>query len=313
MRRLASLTLKQLRALEAVERTGSISRAAEELGLTAPAVHSQLKALEHTFGCAMLSRDGAGPFIVTAEGAVLLHAYERADAGFRIALRRIDALQKGLAGTVVLGVVSTGKYFAPGIVARLRKSCPEIEILLQIGNRDSIIGALQDGALDLAIMGRPPRVPALEAISLGDHPHVLIAPPDHPLAAKRDITPDEVLNEIILMREQGSGTRILATRFLDRIGEGKPYERSEMGTNETIKQAVIAGLGIALISYHTVVEELRSGRLVTLDLPGLPIMRHWFLLHPADAPLSGAARTVWEFIAAERDSFLPRWPAGHVD
>ncbi|APZ53818.1 LysR family regulator CbbR [Salipiger abyssi] len=308
MRRLASLTFKQLRALEAVERTGSISRAAEELGLTAPAVHSQLKALDATFGCAMLSREGAGPFVATPEGRVLLQAHERADAGFRLALRRIDALQTGLAGTVVLGVVSTGKYFAPGIVARLRKSCPEIEVLLQVGNRDTIISALQDGALDLAIMGRPPRDPPLQAISLGDHPHVLIAPPDHPLAHAPRITPEDVLKETILMREPGSGTRILATRFLDRIGEGKTYERSEMGTNETIKQAVIAGLGLALISYHTVVEELRSGRLVTLDLPGLPIVRHWFLLHPEDAPLSGAARTVWEFIAAEKDSFLPRWP-----
>lgn len=308
MRRLASLTFKQLRALEAVDRTGSISRAAEELGLSAPAVHSQLKALDQTFGCAMLSRDGAGPFHATPEGAALLQAHEKADAGFRMALHRIDALQKGMAGTVVLGVVSTGKYFAPGIVARLRRSCPDIEILLQVGNRDTIITALQDGALDLAIMGRPPRDPPLEAISLGDHPHVLIAPPDHPLAGAERITPDDVLAETILMREQGSGTRILATRFLDRIGEGKTYERVEMGTNETIKQAVIAGLGLALISYHTVVEELRSGRLVALDLPGLPITRHWFLLHRAETPLSGAARTVWEFIAAEKDSFLPAWP-----
>ena len=308
MRRLASLTLKQLRALEAVERTGSISRAAEELGLTAPAVHSQLRALDQTFGCAMMTRGGAGPFRVSPEGQVLLGAWERADAAFRLALRRIDSLQKGLAGTVVLGVVSTGKYFAPGIVARLRKAVPDIEILLQVGNRDEIIGALQDGALDLAIMGRPPRAPALEALWLGDHPHVLVAPPDHPLAGSSTISPDDVLGDTILMREPGSGTRIVAARFRDRLGAGKTYERAEMGTTWTIKQAVIAGLGIALISYHTVSEELRSGRLVALDLPGLPIMRHWFVLHPTDTPLSGATRTVWDFIAAEKDAFLPHWP-----
>ncbi|WP_417725441.1 LysR family transcriptional regulator [Salipiger sp.] len=310
MRRLASLTFKQLRALEAVERTGSIARASEELGLSAPAVHSQLKALDETFGCAMLSRAGSGKFRVTAEGRALLDAHLRADAGFRLALRRIDSLQKGMAGTVVLGVVSTGKYFAPGIVARLRRAYPEIEILLQIGNRDRIIAGVQDGAFDLAIMGRPPREPPLEALSIGDHPHVLIAGPDHPLAGRGDLTADEVLAETILMREQGSGTRILATRFLDRLGEGKTYERTEMGTNETIKQAVIAGLGIALISYHTVVEELRSGRLVALDLPGLPILRHWFLLHRSDTVLSGAGRTVLAFIAAEKDGFLPAWPPG---
>lgn len=308
MRRLASLTLKQLRALEAVERTGSISRASEELGLTAPAVHSQLRALDQTFGCVLLSREGAGKFHATPEGAALLQAWATAEAGFRRALQRIDALQKGMAGSVVLGVVSTGKYFAPGIVARLRKACPEIEIVLEVGNRDTIIAALQDGVLDLAIMGRPPREPAVEALSIGDHPHVLIAPPDHPLAGNADLTADDVLGETILMREPGSGTRILATRFLDRIGEGKPYARAEMNSNETIKQAVIAGLGIALISYHTVAEELRSGRLATLDLPGLPIMRHWFLLNRADRPATGATRTVRDFIAAERAGFLPSWP-----
>ncbi|HBM58985.1 MAG TPA: LysR family transcriptional regulator [Citreicella sp.] len=308
MRRLSSLTLKQLRALEAVERTGSISRAAEELGLTAPAVHSQLKVLEQTFGCGLLSREGAGRFHATPEGAALLQAWRSAEAAFRLGLQRIDALQKGLAGTVVLGVVSTGKYFAPGLVARLRRACPEIEVVLQVGNRDTIISALQDGALDLAIMGRPPREPMVESLSIGVHPHVLIAPPDHPLAGQAGVTAAAVLAEPLLMREPGSGTRILATRFLDRIGEGKTYARSEMNSNETIKQAVIAGLGIALISYHTVVEELRTGRLVTLDLPGLPILRHWFLLHRADMPLTGAARTVWDFIAAERAGILPGWP-----
>ncbi|WP_353471710.1 LysR family transcriptional regulator [Salipiger sp. H15] len=308
MRRLASLTLKQLRALEAVERTGSISRAAEELGLSAPAVHSQLKALDTTFGCVLLTREGAGKFTATPEGAALLQAWASSEASFRRALQRIDALQKGMAGSVVLGVVSTGKYFAPGIVARLRKACPGIEIVLEVGNRDAIVAALHDRALDLAIMGRPPREPAVEALSIGDHPHVLIASPDHPLATAATITPEDVLEETILMREPGSGTRILATRFLDRIGEGKPYARSEMNSNETIKQAVIAGLGIALISYHTVAEELRSGRLATIDLPGLPIVRHWFLLHRADMPVTGAARTVWDFIAAERAGFLPSWP-----
>lgn len=305
MKRLAALTLRQLRALDSVARTGSISRAAEELGLTAPAVHSQLKSLEDNFGCALLSRHGATGFSATAEGEALLAAYRRAQAGFELAIRRIDGLQKGFAGTVILGVVSTGKYFAPGLVASLREAYPDIEVVLKIGNRDFIIQALQDSALDLAIMGRPPRDPAVVAAAIGDHPHVLIAPPRHPLAQVAAVTAEDILSQPLILREPGSGTRILATRYLDRIGEGRPYETTEMGSNETIKQAVIAGLGIAMISQHTVTEELKAGRLVVLNAPGLPIVRHWFLLHREDLALTGAMRRVHDFIIAQNGSFLP--------
>ncbi|WP_343079476.1 LysR family regulator CbbR [Ostreiculturibacter nitratireducens] len=306
MQRLNTLTFKQLRALDAVARTGSITRAADELGLTPPAVHSQLKALEENFGCSMLSRKGSGAFNETPEGAELLRAFDKAQAGLELAIHRIEALKKGFAGTVVLGVVSTGKYFAPGLVARLRHAYPDIEIILRIGNRDAIITALQDSAIDLAIMGRPPRDPPVESLLIGEHPHVLIAPPDHRLAKGGSITADDILSETIIVREPGSGTRILATRYLDRIGEGRPYETTEMGSNETIKQAVIAGLGIAMISAHTVTEELRTGRLRAIDIDGLPIIRHWFLLHRRDLQLTGAMRTVRSFIEQEKGSFLPR-------
>ena len=144
MRRLESLTFKQLRALDSVAATGSISRAAEMLLLTPPAVHSQLKALEANFGCEMVHRDPHGQFILTGEGAALLEAHKRAQADFRMAVQRIDALHKGLAGTVVLGVVSTGKYFAPGLVAQLRQTHPDIEVVLKVGNRNTIISALEE-------------------------------------------------------------------------------------------------------------------------------------------------------------------------
>lgn len=306
MKRLAALTFRQLRALDSVVRTGSISRAAEELGLTAPAVHSQLKSLEDNFGCALLSRHGVSGFQPTPEGDVLLDAYRRARAGFELAIRRIDGFQKGFSGTVILGVVSTGKYFAPGLVARLREAYPDIEVVLKIGNRDFIVQALQDTSVDLAIMGRPPRDPAVVATAIGEHPHVLIAPPGHPLAHKAAVMANDVLSQPIIMREQGSGTRILATRYLDRIGEGLPYQTTEMGSNETIKQAVIAGLGIAMISQHTVTEEIKAGRLVRLNAPGLPIVRHWFLLYREDLVLTGAMQRVRDFISAQNGNFLPK-------
>ncbi len=306
MKRLESLTFKQLRALDRVAATGSISRAAEMLLLTPPAVHAQLKALEANFGCEMLQRDSHGRFILTGEGAALLGAYQRTQADLRMAVQRIDALHKGLAGTVVLGVVSTGKYFAPGLVAQLRRTHPDIEVVLKVGNRNTIISALEDRAIDLAIMGRPPRMPAVTAYVIGNHPHVLVVPPGHRLLDVPRIDPEDILNEPFILREEGSGTRILCMRFLDRIGGGQPYESVEMGSNETIKQAVIAGLGIALISFHTVTEELRAGRLIAPVVKDIPIMRSWFVLHRQDQTLPGATERVLDFIRAQKDGFLPK-------
>lgn len=306
MKRLNALTLRQLRALKAVTATGSISRAAEGLSLTPPAVHSQLKLLEDAFGCALLDRTAPSGFAPTAEGRVLLEAYDRAWAGLTLAIHRIDALQRGQTGTVVLGVVSTAKYFAPGLVAKVKAAHPDIDIVLQVGNRDLILDRLSDGALDLVIMGRPPREPAVTAALLGEHPHVMIAPPGHALAARASLTADDLLSQTLILREPGSGTRILAMRYLDQLGEGRPFDAVEMESNETIKQSVMAGLGIALLSFHTVHDELAHGRLVALNAPGMPILRKWFLLHRTDQPPRGAVATVRDFIGAQGGAFLPR-------
>ncbi len=305
MHRLETLTFKQLRALESIAATGSISRSAEALRLTPPAVHSQLRTLEANFGCKMLQRDSHGRFILTGEGAALLEAHKRGQADLALAVQRIDALHKGLAGTVLLGVVSTGKYFAPFLVAELRRIHPDIEVVLKVGNRDAIIAALEERAIDLAIMGRPPRMPAVTAFVIGNHPHVLVVPPGHRLLDVPRIDPEDIMSEPFIMREEGSGTRILCVRYLDRIGGGQPYETIEMNSNETLKQAVIAGLGIALISFHTVTEELRAGRLIAPVVKDIPIMRSWFVLHRQDQALVGAASRVLDFIRAQKDTFLP--------
>lgn len=303
--RLDALTLRQLRALRAVAETGSLTAAAAALGLTPPAVHSQLRGLEGLAGCTLLARAEHGAFRPTAEGRALLQAEAQVGVALGRAGREIGALRQGLSGNVVLGVVSTGKYFAPALVARLLRLLPMIEVTLRIGNRDAILAALAGNELDLAIMGRPPREPAVLADPIGPHPHIIIAAPDHPLAAQDPVTSGDLLGQTFLSRESGSGTRILMTRFLDRIGEGTPWRSVEMGTNETIKQAVMAGLGIALISQHTVTEELRSGRLVALSAIGLPIQRSWYLLRQADREMTPATSRVHAEIEALRGSFLP--------
>lgn len=310
MIRLDAVTLKQLRALSAVAETGSLTGAAAQLGLTPPAIHSQIKHLEIAFGCPVLRRGVEGGGLpLTPEGAEVLEAAQRIDVALSQCGARIAALAAGQAGRVTLGVVSTAKYFAPRLVRQLADLCPDIRIVLKVGNREQIMAGLDRQALDLAIIGRPPRMPALEASMLGPHPHGLIAPPDHPLV--RAAVPDvaAILSQTFLAREDGSGTRILMSRYLDRLGEGQVVDMVEMDSNETIKQAAIAGLGIAFLSLHTVIDELQSGRLALLPAPGLPIERQWFLVHPAAAPLGAAAARLRHEILRMEGRFLPGLPA----
>ncbi len=300
-----AITLKQLRTLRAIREAGSLSGAAELVHLTPPAVHTQLKTLEDAVGCQLVERGGGQSARLTAEGRILCDAQASIAASLDRAEGEIVARRAGRTGRVCLGVVSTGKYFAPRLVARINAAHPNIELVLRIGNRDEIILMLQQGVVDIVVMGRPPRDPAVTAQAIGDHPHVLIAPPDHPLLEQKRISAADILAQPLLARERGSGTRILMSRFLDRIGEGAPYRSIEMNSNETIKQAVMAGLGIALISQHTVMEELRTGRLVCIPYADLPIRRQWFLMHEQSRVPRGASATVHDFIIAQKGAFLP--------
>jgi DNA-binding transcriptional LysR family regulator len=303
-----ALTLKQLRALAAIVDSGSITAAAGVLHVTPPAVSTQLRGLEDIVGAQVLHRGPDGRIALTPIGAELLGTARRIDHSLDLCFQRVTAMRTGLAGYVSVGVVSTGKYFAPGLVARMKRSHPQIEIGLKVGNREEIIEMLARGEIELAIMDRSPVSPENECDELGEHPYLVIAPPDHRLAGRDRIEPAQLLGETFLCREQGSGSRILMTRYLDRIGEGRPYRVVEMGSNETIKQAVMAGLGIAVISGHTVVSELESGRLATLPLDGMPIMRTWYLIRLSETEMSPVAAAFRKFLLELKGDYLPRVP-----
>lgn len=310
MNRLDLVTLKQLRALLAVAEAGSITAAAGRLNLTPPAVHSQIKGLEDAVGVALVTRaaDSAGSQLTQA-GGELLRAARQVEANLSQALGKVAAIGQGLEGRVVLGVVSTAKYFAPGLVKTLRLLHPGIEVVLRVGNREDILRDLANQVLDLVVMGRPPREPLVQAVALGDHPHGLIAPPDHRLAGRRALQGADFAGETFIAREEGSGTRILMRRYLDQLGDGLGLAEVEMNSNESIKQSVMAGLGIAFISLHTVVAELKRGDLVPLDGPRLPVMRQWFLIDPSQGALTPAAANIHHAILALKGSFLPEVPA----
>ena len=304
---LRSLSLKQLRAFTATIRTGSVTQAAQALFVTPPAVTTHLKSLEKIVGQAIYEKNAEGPE-PTEVGQELLAAADEIERVIERTRVKIEALAAGATGTVILGVVSTAKYIAPGIVARFRRAHPDIRVRLMIGNRTEIIKGLERREYDLLIMGRPPAHVDVVREVLGDHPHVLVAAPDHPLVGDPEILPEDLLRETFLAREEGSGTRILMSRFLERIGGGRTFNTVEMGTNETIKQAVMAGLGVAVISAHTIVPELEAGRLAILNLAGMPIPRTWYLIRLGGAEGSPAAAAFRRFLLDLKGDYLPKLP-----
>lgn len=301
-----SVTLKQLRALSAVERTGAITAAANELAVTPPAVTAQIQLLERLVGLPVLERVGS-TFRPTVAGRELLEAAARIEQALAECGGALDALKSLDVGQVAVGVVSTAKYFAPHALAAFARANPRIDLKLVVGNRAEIIAGLERLDLDVAIMGRPPEALDVEAEAIGDHPHVVIADPAHPLAGRRAIPPATIAGERLISREDGSGTRALTERLFDSL-DRRPRYALEMGSNETIKQAVIAGLGISLISAHTVAAEVADGRLSILDVAGLPIVRQWYVVRMRGKRFLPAARRLHVFLKEEANRFLPVVP-----
>lgn len=317
MSHINAVTLKQLRALAAVHKNGSITAAADALNLTVPAVSTQLKTLEANIGSELVIRsndikgiDGRGG--LTPQGREVLATTIQIEAALTHCSKTIETINSGKSGYISLGVVSTGKYFAPRIVALAMKVLPDIRIELVIKNRSGLIAALEDGSIDFAIMGRPPRFPIVDFVPLAQHPHILIAPPDHPLITEHNIPFDRLLEETFILRENGSGTRLLTERYLDRIGHGSPYKKIVFNTNETVKQAVIAGLGVALISGHTVRDGLTSGQIGIIKMQGLPIMRRWYLVRLTTARITPITEKVQEFLVEQEEQYLPKLPMGLI-
>ncbi len=304
-----NLTLKQLRILSAAHRGGSFAAAAAACHLTPPAVTMQMQQLEAEAGVPLFQRHGRG-LALTEAGREMLAAADRIEAILADCGAGIAALKSLDAGRVTVGVVSTAKYFAPRMLAAFARIHPKVDIELVVGNRRETIEAFSAGRFDIAVMGRPPEGVDVESTVMGDHPHVIIAPTDHPFAERRSISPADLASETMLMREPGSGTRTLTERFLART-KVKPRIGMEIGSNETIKQAVMAGLGIAFISAHTIALELEDRRLSVLDVVGLPEYRQWFVVRPAAKRLMPAASALRDFLVSEGEAFLPKIDQAH--
>jgi molybdate transport repressor ModE-like protein len=300
----SSVTLRQLRALAAVEETGSVTGAAKRLRLTQPAITLQVRALQDLVGLPVMQRTGERT-VLTEVGRDLVAVHHRISSALSDCASGIDAIKGLSAGSVSIGAVSTAKYFVPFAIAAFSRNFPKIRIRLSIGNRGEILSALREYELDVAITGRPPEDMSLTRVLIGDHPHVIIAAPDHPLARRRGTDLQALQDETFLVREPDSGTHILMRQtFADHGFE--PKVGMEIDSNETIKQAVMAGLGVAFISGHTVATEIADGRLVALDIVGLPVVRQWFVVYRSDREHLPPALALANFLSSESSRLLPK-------
>ena len=288
------LTLRQLQVFAAVARHLSHSRAAEELYLSQPAVSMQIKQLEQNVGLPLLEQTGK-QLHLTEAGREMLH-YSLSITQQLTELEEVFNAMKGLErGHLSISVVSTANYFMPQLLAKFIQTHAKIQVSLSVANRDAVIKQLADNVADFAIMGQPPQGADMLAEPFMQNPLVVIAAPAHPLAGARKIQPRQLSNETFLLREQGSGTRGVVERFFASHKLSLPVHM-EMDTNEAIKQAVQAGMGIGIISQHGIELELETKRLVVLDVDHFPIIRHWYIVHRKNKRPSVAAQEFERFL-----------------
>jgi DNA-binding transcriptional LysR family regulator len=298
-----NITLRQLKVFEAVARNLNYTRAAEELFLSQPAVSMQIKQLEEVLGQPLFEQMGKKIYLTEAGKEV--YRYSLSIAGQLDELEMVLAEMKGLRqGKLTLAVASTANYFLPTLLGIFIQRHPGVIVDIDVTNRENLLKALTANTIDFAIMGQPPDGLDLEAHVFMDNPLMVLAPPDHPLAGRRNIPIESLRLETFIEREQGSGTRLARERFFSEHGGENFRSIMEMSSNEAIKQAVQAGLGLGVLSLHTLEVELLLKRLVVLDIKGFPIMRHWYIVHRHGKRFSTVARAFKQFVLTESKSLL---------
>jgi DNA-binding transcriptional LysR family regulator len=287
-------TLRQLELFEAIARLGSFTRAAEELFLTQPTVSMQIKKLSDTVGMPLFEQ--VGKKIYLTDIGHELHRTCRGISEHLSNFEMIAADMKGLKkGKLKLAVVTTAKYFAPRLLGIFCQQYPGVDVSLKVSNRERVLERLAGNQDDLYILGQPPEDANVVAEAFLENILVVIAPANHPLAKTKKIPLERLAEEPFLLRETGSGTRIATERLFGELGL-KIKMRMELGSNEAIKQAVIGGLGITVLSSHTLESDTPSKQFVVLDVQGLPIKRYWYFAYPAGKQLSIIARTFVEHL-----------------
>jgi DNA-binding transcriptional LysR family regulator len=298
-------TLKQLQTFIEVAREKSVSKAAERLFVTQPAVSMQIRQLEDAFGLALLEPIGRNIRLTNAGQEFLTYAVA--------AMAQLKDLESIMAehvgvkkGRIDLAIVSTAKYFVPMLLVRFSQLLPGIEIKLRIDNRENILGMLSRSEIDLVIMGRAPTTLDCEATPFATNPLGIVCAPDHPLARRKRLSIDTLKDYEFVVREQGSGTRAAMERLFAQ--HDLPLKVvMEMPSNETIKQAVMAGMGLSFLSLRTVRHELAAGHLALVDISGMPIVGKWYVTHLSHKKLSPAAKSFKSFLIEQGGPLIDSW------
>jgi DNA-binding transcriptional LysR family regulator len=286
-------TFRQLEIFEAIARLGSFTRASEELYLTQPTVSMQMKKLTDIVGSPLVDQVGK-KILLTEDGRELTQATREIFAildRFAMSVAQRRGLKKG---KLKLMAITTASYFAPRLLGEFAKLHPEIDVSLRVTNKEQVLASMADSLDDLYLLGQPPDEIDVVATPIMDNPIVVLAAPDHPLAQQKRISLARLAEERWVMREAGSGTR----KAIERVFTAKGLEirpRLELGSNEAIKQAILAGLGISALSAHALTLH-HADQFAVLDAEGFPIQRHWYAVYPAGRRISVVAQAFLDYL-----------------
>ncbi len=291
-------TLRQLKVFETVARRLSFSRAAEELHLTQPAVSTQIRTLEGHVGMPLFEQLGKKIYLTQA-GDELLHFCRAIIQQFDEAEDAMAQLKGIAGGKLNVAVISAGDYFFPQLMVAFARQHPGVQLNLTVHNREELLDKLAANRTDLAVMVRPPADLDTQNDAFAPHPYVIVAAPDHPLAGGRDrISMTDLIGHPFVIREPGSDTWFsMQDAFGPRLDQLKVA--MEIKSTETIKQAVIAGIGLGFLSFHTIARELAAGSLVVLEVEGFPLMLNWYVVHRREKRLPPVARAFRQFLLDE--------------
>jgi len=304
-------TFRQFQVFEAIYRLGSFTRAAEELFLTQPTVSMQIKKLAEAIGLPLFEHVGRS--VEPTEAGKELYTACRSMFETLANLEMKVSDMKGLKrGRLRMGVITTAKYLAPEMLGEFSQLYPGIDLSLKVTNRDSIIRRIRANEDDLYVMGQAPDGDfEVESFPFAPNPLVVMAPRDHPLVGKKNISMEEIAKEPFIIREPGSGIRDAMYKAFDAAGV-RPTVRMEIGNNEAIKHAVAGGLGLSVLSLHTLSLEGVDGPVAILDVEGFPILRNWYIVYPKGKELSLVAQTFLDFVVSSESRILERmqliWP-----
>ena len=292
-------TFRQLEIFEAIARLGSFTRASEELFLTQPTVSMQMKKLADMIGVPLVEQVGK-KIHLTPDGRELAQATREIFSILDRYTMSVDERRGLKQGKLSLMAITTASYFAPRLLGEFVKLYPGIDVSLRVTNKEQVLASIADNLDDLYFLGQPPEDIDVVATPIMDNPIVVLAAPDHPLARKKNINLERLAREPWLMRERGSGTRLAIERRFAENGI-TIHPRLELGSNEAIKQAILAGLGISALSRHALTLN-QPDQFAVLDVEGFPILRHWYAVYPAGRQLSVVARAFLDYLLGRKAS-----------